>query len=388
MPDRFFRKARAVRAARGGRLRRRPGVPAARRGGARELQGDRRTHHRRRRPGAARLARGADQPEEDRAERRVGRAGVRTAVRRGPAIRESGSGPTVERKLYIIRKRIERETKAPALHLRPVVEDADLQGHADGVADRGHVPRSVGRRRRIRAGAGAPALLHQHLPVVAARASVSLRRAQRRDQHAARQHQLDEGARRPAQVERVRRRPAEGAAGDHRRRQRHRDLRQRARVPGDGGPLAAARGADDDPRAVVGQSGDGSGGARVLRIPLVDHGAVGRPGVDLVHRRPADRRGARSQRPAPVALLHHHRRPGDHGVGSRRARHPGRSRRRQGSPASRQDAADRYRRRPHHQRHRDQADARRRSIRTATGCVSISSTSRTCRPRTRSVPIT
>ena len=33
-------------------------------------------------------------------------------------------------------------------------------------------------------------------------------------------------------------------------RQRHRDLRQRARVPGDGGPLAAARRADDDSRAV------------------------------------------------------------------------------------------------------------------------------------------
>jgi hypothetical protein len=39
------------------------------------------------------------------------------------------------------------------------------------------------------------ALQHQHVPVVAARAPVPLRRAQRRDQHAARQHQLDARAR-------------------------------------------------------------------------------------------------------------------------------------------------------------------------------------------------
>ena len=34
-----------------------------------------------------------------------------------------------------------------------------------------------------------------------------------------------------------------------------------------------------------------------------------------------DRRRARSQRPAPVALLRHQGRPGGHGVGGRRARH-------------------------------------------------------------------
>ena len=46
--------------------------------------------------------------------------------------------------------------------------------------------------------AGAPALQHEHVSVVAARAPVPLRRAQRRDQHAARQHQLDARARRAA----------------------------------------------------------------------------------------------------------------------------------------------------------------------------------------------
>ena len=41
----------------------------------------------------------------------------------------------------------------------------------------------------------------------------------------------------------------------------------------------------------------------LLRVPPVPDGAVGRPGVDRVLRRHADRRGARPQRPAPVALL-------------------------------------------------------------------------------------
>ena len=109
---------------------------------------------------------------------------------------------------------------------------------------------------------------------------------------------------------------------DHPRgRQRHGDVRQRARVPGHGGPVAAARRADDDPRAVAEPRGDEPGAARVLRVPLVADGAVGRPGVDRVHRRHGDRRGARPQRPAAVALLRDQGRPGHHGVGGRRARH-------------------------------------------------------------------
>ena len=59
------------------------------------------------------------------------------------------------------------------------------------------------------------------------------------------------------------------------------------------------------PEPWAGNPGDGPGGARVLRVPLVADGAVGRAGVDRLHRRHADRRRARSQRPAPVALLRH-----------------------------------------------------------------------------------
>ena len=47
---------------------------------------------------------------------------------------------------------------------------------------------------RVGAGAGAPALLDQHLPVLEAGAPLSLHRPQRRDQHRARQRQLDERA--------------------------------------------------------------------------------------------------------------------------------------------------------------------------------------------------
>ena len=42
--------------------------------------------------------------------------------------------------------------------------------------------------------------------------------------------------------------------------------------------------------------------ARLLRVPLVHHGAVGRPRVHRFHRRHPNRRGPRPQRSAPVAL--------------------------------------------------------------------------------------
>ena len=50
----------------------------------------------------------------------------------------------------------------------------------------------------------------------------------------------------------LRRRSPQAAADHPRRGQRHGDVRQRARAPRDGGPLAAARDAHDDSRAVVG----------------------------------------------------------------------------------------------------------------------------------------
>ena len=52
---------------------------------------------------------------------------------------------------------------------------------------------------------------------------------------------------------------------------------------------------------------DVAGAARVLRVPRVPDGAVGRPGLARLHRRRPDRRHAGPQRPAPGALLRHAR---------------------------------------------------------------------------------
>ena len=105
--------------------------------------------------------------------------------------------------------------------------------------------------------ARAPALLDQHVPELAARAPLPHGRAQRRDQHAARQRQLDGGAPGVGVVEAVRRRHHEALADLLRGPVRHRLLRQRARIPGAGRLLARARRHDADPGSLGRQSADG-----------------------------------------------------------------------------------------------------------------------------------
>ncbi len=275
-----------------------------------------------------------------------------------------------------LRKRIEHaidSSDLPAggeallLRRQPVVEHLDLQGHADGGSDGADVPRFDRPGDGVGAGAGAPAFQHQYISVVAARASLPFCRPQRRDQHAARQYQLDEGARSAAALRRARPRPLAHPADHSRGRERHGNLRQRPRAPGDGRAVAAACRADDDPRAVAEQRGHEPGAARVLRIPLVADGAVGRSGVDCLHRRHGDWRGARSQRAAPVALLRHQGRSRRDGLGSRRPRHSCREHPRQGTAAPGQDLPRRHGTGPHHRRRRDQGAARARSIPTPTG---------------------
>ena len=80
---------------------------------------------------------------------------------------------------------------------------------------------------------------------------------------------------------------------------------------------------------------------RLLRVPRLPDGAVGRPGGHGLHRRPPDRRHARPQRPAARALSRHQGRPGDHVVGSRRAAGRRGEHRAEVAAAAGQDAADR-----------------------------------------------
>ena len=112
--------------------------------------------------------------------------------------------------------------------------------------------------------------------------------------------------------------------GHRQRLQRLGHLRRGARAAAPVGPVAAARGADDDPGGVGEPRRDGPGPPGLLPVPLLDHGALGRPGRGRVHRRHADRRGARPQRAAPGPLVAHQGRPGRPRQRGRRARHPGR----------------------------------------------------------------
>ncbi len=165
-------------------------------------------------------------------------------------------------------------------------------------------------------------------PELGPRASVPLHRAQRRDQHPARQHQLDACPRGAVRVRPVRRRHEEDPA--------------RSSIPNGSDSamfdnalellVLAGRSLPHAMMMMIPEpwSNHETHGRRqrgVLRVPLLPDGAVGRPGLDRLHRRPEDRRRARPQRPAPVALLRDQGRPGHHGLRGRRARHAARGRR-------------------------------------------------------------
>ena len=91
--------------------------------------------------------------------------------------------------------RVDHRWRGVLVHRVAVAQDAGLQGHAHHDAARPVLPRPAEPAHGVRDRAGALALLHEHLPELGSRAPVPLHRAQRRDQHAARQHQLDARAR-------------------------------------------------------------------------------------------------------------------------------------------------------------------------------------------------
>ena len=170
------------------------------------------------------------------------------------------------------------------------------------------------------------AVLDEHVPDVGPRAAVPLHRAQRRDQHAARQHATGCRRARSQLQEREVRRRARAAVPDHRARQeRLGAVRQHGRAAHARRPHAAARDDDDDPRGVGRERGDGRRPQELLSLRVVARRAVGRSGGDRVLRRPARRRDARSQRPAARALDDHDRRPRHPRVGDRRDRRAARA---------------------------------------------------------------
>ena len=204
----------------------------------------------------------------------------------------------LERRAFCLRKRAERETDVyfPSLSARTLVYKGMLttdqldQFFPDLVDER--VASALARR--------ALAVLDQHLPELAAGPPVPLHRPQRRDQHRDGQPQLDAGPRGAARLRPDPGRPRAALPDLHARaRPTPRRFDEVARAAAPGRPLAAARGADDDPGGVGEPRRDGRRAPRVLRVPLHADGAVGRPGLRRLHRRHPDRRRPRPQRPAP-----------------------------------------------------------------------------------------
>jgi glutamate synthase (NADPH/NADH) large chain len=146
-----------------------------------------------------------------------------------PVIRQIfiGRGPDVmvtdalERKLYVIRKSSGHAIQAlkllhgkeffvPSMSARTIVYKGLLLADQVGVYLQG----PAGPALRLGPGPGAPALLDQYLPGMAAGPPLPPDRPQRRDQHRQGQLQLDPRARRHDEVGRAGRRPAEAVPAD------------------------------------------------------------------------------------------------------------------------------------------------------------------------------
>ena len=160
-------------------------------------------HHRRtdqgRRPAAARLARRADRQLLARRNRQADRTRQHAGVHRPQRHRED-RGRVRAQALHPAQVDLAGDLSAPRPRpgrLLPglaVVPHRDLQGHVPRRPARQVLSRPARSGFRKRAGAGASALLDQHLPDLVAGASLPDDRPQRRNQHAARQRQLDGGA--------------------------------------------------------------------------------------------------------------------------------------------------------------------------------------------------
>ena len=167
---------------------------------------------------------------------------------------------------------------------------------------------------------GASAVLDQHISELEAGAPVSLHGAQRGDQHHSRQRQLDERSPVCAGEPAIRRQDRQAVSCDRSGRERLGFDRQRGGVLVPVGAVAAACDGHADSRGVGGQSGDGPEEARVLRVPCVVDGAVGRAGVGVFHRWARGWCDAGPQRFTARAVHRDQGRSGGAGVGGGRHR--------------------------------------------------------------------
>ena len=212
-------------------------------GRARTDAGDGRAASHRGRAAGARLARRAGGQQ---------RCWARACCRPSPwsARSSSAAAPTArtrtafERKLFVIRKRMDNEIRAAgfdktafyvtSLSSRTIVYKGMLLADQVGVL----LPGPARRAHRLGPGPGASALLDQHLPDLGSGPPLPHDLPQRRDQHPARQPQLDGGAPPHHALGGPGRRPGQHLAADPRGPVRLGLLRQCAGTAGDGRLLA------------------------------------------------------------------------------------------------------------------------------------------------------
>ncbi len=356
-PGRALPSRCRVRSPRRGSLRHRHRVPADRR--RRLRQGDRRDRvdDGRQRARGRGLAGTPDRSHVPGRHRARGDAAVHAAVRQRPRGHER----------HRPRSQGVRGAQAPPSRadgrtrhvLRVVVlPHGRLQGDAHDPPVECVLLRSDRRSHRVGAAHRALPVLDEHVPVVAARPPLPVRRPQRRDQHGPGQRELDA---RPRSDDRQRPAPRVGGLLPdlHAGCLRHGALRRGARTAAPRRLPDPSRDADDDPGGLGEPRHDVAGAARLLPLPRLDDGTVGRSGERRVHRWRDDRRGARPQRPAAEPLLDHRRRPGRDGIRGRRDRHRTVAGGREGPVATRQDVPHRHARGPRGQRRGDQVDPRR-----------------------------
>ena len=331
-------------------ITRRPVLHAARRRAARRDRGDRREGDRRRGAGPARLARHAGRQRGPRRAGEGGRAGAAPGLHR-PRAPHVADEDAFERKLFILRKVI--SNRVYAIGARPRSPNT-IRSRCPAAPSSTRAWCWSASSRPITSDLPDPlfetalALVHQRFAtntfpswrlahpyrMVAHNGEINTLRGNV-NWMAARQASV-ESALFGADISQAVADLLRGPVG-------HRLLRQRARVPDPRRLLARPCNDDADPGGLGGQSADGSGAARLLRVPRRADGAVGRPGGDGLHRRPPDRRHARPQRPAAGALHRHRRRPGRARLRNRRAAGSGGEDRHQVAAAAGQDAARRPR---------------------------------------------